>query len=93
MSKSTARIPANLDAMTGFDLTIYDSDGHTMDEVGMYAQDCHGYDRMQIIMLSFAKSLDYMFRFYHGNKKDRETYKAHLHDLERKLADMNKEID
>lgn len=93
MLKTTEKAPINLEAMTGFDLLILGSEGQELDRVGMFAQDCHGYDRVQILMLSFARSLVYMFRFYSGKRRERGTYKAHLRDLERKLADFNKEID
>ncbi len=92
MLKTKNKEPTNLDAMTGFHLVILDCEGRTMDEVGLYAQSHDGYDDIQLRILSFAKSLVYMFRFYYGKWRDKTTCKMHLRDLERKLVSFNKEI-
>lgn len=88
MKEKTNTEIVNLDALTGFNLQIVGADGGTLDEVGTYAADNQSRSRLELILLSCARTLAYMFRFCLGNKAERKHYMAHLRDFHRKLGDF-----
>lgn len=88
MSKCNKKELVNLEALTGFNLRIVGADGGTLDEVGTYAVDRQCRSRLELILLSCARTLAYMFRFCIGNRAERKHYMAQLRDFHRKLGDF-----
>lgn len=78
----------SLEEATGFELKIFGKEGEVLCNVGLFAADCGALCRTQMIVLSAARTLAYMYLFCEGDELERGFYASHLHDFERKMRDF-----
>lgn len=91
--KTKRKEAVNLDHVTGFELTLFDADGNVVDSVGTFSPDNAQMMRGEVILISAARTLAYMFWYLMGKRRDKQTYNAHVRDFIRKATDYLKAID
>lgn len=91
MSKGKRQNAENLDNATGFELRLFDAEGNEIESVGTYSPDNAHRPLGEVILISAARTLAYMFWFACGKRKNKQTYQAHIRDFIRKADDFLKE--
>lgn len=83
----------NLEGATGFTLQMFDAKGDVIDSVGTYATDNAARPLEEVILLSAARTLAYMFWFSKGKRRNKKAYSAHVRDFIRKANDYLKVLE